>query len=446
MVAASLLWSAQAAAGGFVLPGRGAGPFGRASTMIASHEGDLNSIWFNPANLALVDRLTLTVDLSVVHYSLEHQRAPRMMPNGDLRFYESIRNDAFPNTIPQILVGGPTGVEGLVWSVGLYAPYAGATTFPDNGPQRYVLIDNVGSFMLYLHGAVGWQVTDWLRVGAGIQNFMAGFRLVNVTSGYIGVFGDPEDEDLDILLQVSPRDFFSLTGNLGAAVSLGERFVLGTSFQLPSELRDRQTPFEARLPDHPAFDNAEVQGDTVDMSVKVPWFARLGLRYHEPRFDLELSLVYEAWSTLDNISVTPNEVSVTGVPMMGSISMGPMAIPQRLQDTLSVSFGGEYRPTDAWKFRGGYTFEPTAVPDENASVFATDSTKNVFALGASRRFEDLSVDLMAAYIHMATRDITTSQVYQINTQDEENRTTLVVGNGTYRSSYVLWGLGVNYRF
>ncbi|MFU8803744.1 MAG: OmpP1/FadL family transporter, partial [Bradymonadaceae bacterium] len=191
-----LFWADQAVAGGFILPGRGVQPAGRGGALIAEHEGNLNSLWYNPANLALVDELTLSFDASMVYYNLEHQRAPRVMDNGDVRTYDAVSNEASPSVIPQILIGGPTGIDGLSWSAGFYTPYGGLMSFPEDGPQRYVIVDSAGSFMAYLHGAVGWQATDWLRVGAGIQNFMSNFKIVGVSSAYTGVFGDPEDEDL----------------------------------------------------------------------------------------------------------------------------------------------------------------------------------------------------------------------------------------------------------
>ncbi|MFU8807206.1 MAG: OmpP1/FadL family transporter, partial [Bradymonadaceae bacterium] len=144
------------------------------------------------------------------------------------------------------------------------------------------------------------------------------------------------------------------------------------------------------------------------------------------------------------IEVNPNDVELDGVPALGSVPMGPQTIPQGLRDIISVRLGGDYRLSDDWALRGGYIFEPTAVPDQSASVFATDSTKHLFALGGTRRFDRLSLDALLSYVYMMPRNIEDSAVYQINAHDDDLR--LVVGNGTYRSSYVLAGLGLNYLF
>ncbi|MFU8805044.1 MAG: OmpP1/FadL family transporter, partial [Bradymonadaceae bacterium] len=224
----------------------------------------------------------------------------------------------------------------------------------------------------------------------------------------------------------------------------GERFQIGTSLQLPSQLRDRNASFQARLPSHPSFDNAEIQGDTMEMRVRIPYFARLGLRYFAPRFDVELAIVYEPWSSLENIEISPNDVELHGVPTIGSIPMQSQTLPQQFQNTVSIRLGGDYRLHESWTLRGGYIFEPTAVPDEGASVFAADATKHVFAVGGTRRFDRLSLDALLSYVHMMDRDISGSKVYQINPHDDDLR--LVVGNGTYNSHYVLVGLGLNYRF
>ena len=56
--------------------------------------------------------------------------------------------------------------------------------------------------MAWLGAGVAYNVQDKFRVGLGVQNMIGLFRLINITSGYSGLYGRPEDEDLDILTKI----------------------------------------------------------------------------------------------------------------------------------------------------------------------------------------------------------------------------------------------------
>ena len=112
-VMAVLVLASDVLASGFYLPGRGVRANGRAGAFVASGEGNLNSLWYNPANLSTIEKLSLTADLAAVDLTFSFQRAPRTTENGQTITYDKVSNQAPPEFSPQILVGGPTGVDGL---------------------------------------------------------------------------------------------------------------------------------------------------------------------------------------------------------------------------------------------------------------------------------------------------------------------------------------------
>jgi long-chain fatty acid transport protein len=445
ILCAMSLVSAEASAAGFFLPGRGVAPLGRAGAFVASGEGDLNSLWYNPANLATLDRVTFTIDLALIDLDFQFQRAPRTTRNGDVITYDRVSNLAPPKPDPQLLIGGPI-VEGLAWSFGFYAPYLSGHTFPEDGPQRYTLIDNDASLLLYSHLAIAWQPSSHIRVGVGLQNLSSNFVLVTKTAGYVGAFGDPEDPDLDILAETTVNSLVNLTGNAGVWIKLHEYVEAAIAVQLPVTLRDREAKLRTRLPDHPAFDNATQRGDSLDTSIRFPFMARLGVRFLQPTWDVEVALNYENWVTFDQIQANPNDVAIEGVPGLGTIPVAPLAIPMNWRDTFGVAIGGQLKPHDDWTIRLGYGYETSAVPDEYYSVFLADSTKHQLSTGARYRMGDLSFDLAASYYIMPDRQITNSQVRQINAADTEGDLSLIVGNGDYSQRYMIFGFGVNYAF
>lgn len=442
----ALLPAAPAHAAGFYLPGRGVHPMGRAGASIASGAGDLNSLWYNPANLTLSDGLKLTVDTAFVDLSAEFTRAPRVNDEGDTHQFPTVSSDTLPQPIPQALVGGPTGVEGLSWAAGAYAPYTSGATYPEDGPQRYSLITNTGSVMLFLNAALAYQIGDSVRVGAGVQNVIAQIRVVNMTSGYTGLHGQAEDPELDILSEIQMSDYFIPTGNLGVWVKLGGGMEAAASFQGPVIIKDKNAQLKTRMPASPEFDNARLSDSSLSTQMQLPMVARAALRYAADSYDIEAAMVWEGWSSFDEIRATPNNMEVEGVPGIHAIPVGPMSIPQNLQDSISLRLGGGYELNPAWSLRAGLGFESSAFPDEYYSVLMPESDKYHAALGATWTLGEWSIDAGAAYFHYADRHITNSKVRQVNPIDVDNELASVIANGDYSARYLVFGLGLNYLF
>ncbi len=441
-----LLLASDVLASGFYLPGRGVRANGRAGAFVASGGGNLNSLWYNPANLSTIEKLSLTADLAAVDLSFSFQRAPRTTENGQTVTYDEVRNQAPPEFSPQILVGGPTGVDGLAWAAGVWAPYLSGSTWPEEGAQRYTLIDNEGSILAWIGAGVAYNVEDKFRVGVGVQNMIGLFRLINMTSGYAGVYGRPEDQDLDILTKIEMESLFNPTANIGVWASLSDELEIAASFQLGAVIDDPEAKITVRLPSHPQFDGARLSNNTISASMNLPPIARLGLRYKKEPFDLELAGVYEAWSVFDELQATPNNIDVENVSGVGSIPIAPLSIPHNYKDTFSVRLGGDYKWDEELTWRAGYAYEMGAIPDAYYSVFLPDSNKHVLAGGLTWDFGRVSIDGSASAYFLENRTITESQVEQINPIDGEGELATNVGNGDYSPFYFVMGLGVNYDF
>lgn len=442
----TLLPAAPVEAAGFYLPGRGVRPLGRAGAFVASGEGNLNSLWYNPANLTLSDGLKLTIDAGLINLNSDFTRAPRTDENGEQITYGKVSNESAPQASPQLLIGGPTGVDGLSWAAGFYAPYMSPVTYPESGSQRYTIISNSGSIMAFFHAALAYEVGDSFRIGAGFQNAIASFRLVSITSGYTGLHGRPEDSELDILSKVEMSDYFIPTGNLGVWVKLGEYVEAAMSVQGPVTVDDANAKLTVRMPSSPEFDNAELSNNTIGAKMQIPPVFRVGFRFVNDPIDIELTGVWEGWSSFDEIRATPKNTEVTGLPGIGSIPVGPLSIPQNAHDTYSLRLGGDYRVSTDLSLRAGLGYETSSIPDEYYSVFLPDADKYTLAAGLTWGFSDLEIDFGAAYYLYSDRTITNSKVRQINPTDTDQKLATIVGNGEYSASYLVLGLGVNYAF
>lgn len=435
-------------AAGLYLPGRGVKPLGRAGAFVASSGGDLNSLWYNPSGLAGLKGTTLTLDVALIDLSFEFARAPRTRDDGDVTRYAPVSSSAPPLTDPQVLVGGKLPLLGddFSWGFGVYAPYTSPVEFEEDGAQRYTAVSSNGSLLVFINAGLGWQVSENLRLGFGVQNVVATIKQVSMTSGYAGLFGDQEDDNLDILAQLDINSYFSPSANFGLWIQLFPGVEGAASVQLPAKLSDSAANVKTRLPSHPAFDDAYLDGDTVQASLTLPLIARGALRYNRGRFDLEVAAVYEAWSMLDKVSIVPNDIYIRDIRSVGDLKIQPIDVPFNYQDAFSIRTGFEFRLSEAAQLRTGYTYETLAVPDANYSVRFADGNKHMFSLGGSWASSNWTLDASFAYYLIPDRVITDSQVRQINPTDAENDLTLVVGNGTYRQRFLVGGLAFTYAF
>ena len=433
-------------ASGFYLPGRGVAPMGRAGAYVASSGGDVNSMWYNPAGLAALEDVELTLDTSMIGTFSKFQRAPRERRNGEMMTYDEVHNSAAPHPDPQILAGGPTPVDGLSWGVGIFAPYAAHQTFPADGAQRYVMVDNSKSVLAFLGVALAYEIGDRVRIGAGFHNMIASFELVNSISGYTGLHGRPEDEELDIFNRVTMEDYFAPTGNLGLWVAISDNVEAAVSAQLPATFEDDDATLDVRMPSHPEFDNAKMSNDTVQGALNMPMILRAALRYRTDNFDVELTGVYEQWSVFEEISVNPNSISVEDAPGVGAIPIGAMSIPQNWQDAFSVRLGGDYQISENWTVRAGYAFETGAVPEEYYSLFAPDPDKHLISGGMRHDWGNVYLDTSVGFYALNNREIDDSKLKQINPIDAEDELATVVGNGKYKTNHLVVGTGVNWTF
>lgn len=419
---------------------------GRAGAYVAAGEGNLNSIWYNPANLGGLTETTLMVDVGVINTFSRFKRANRRLANGESESFPTVSNDAPPRPDPQILVGGTTGVDGLTWAGGLFAPYAASLKFPRGGPQRYSLVDNSGSAIAFLGLSVAYEVNESLRVGAGVQNGISRFELVTVTSGYTGLFGRPEDRDLDIQTQLDFEDLFAPTGNVGLWYAPTDRFQLALSAQAPVRLFDETANIRVRWGSNPIFDQAELSRDTVAGGIRLPFIARAALRYEQNDFDVELTGVFENWSSFDDITVRPTGMEVENVPGIGAIPVTPLTVPQNWENAFSIRIGGSYQLAEPVTLRAGYTYEMGAVPDEFLTVFNPDGNKHLFGSGVTYDWNQFELDFSLAFYQVADRNIANSRQRQLNPLDAEDELATIVGNGQYRTSHLIVGSGLTYHF
>jgi long-subunit fatty acid transport protein len=474
-----------ARAGGFFLPTRGARALSHGGATVVSGD-DLNAQWSNPATLfRSASWITVWGDLGLLNLNASFHRAnlPQVM-DWDDRYADGFpavtSSEWFPD--PAFAIGSNFGLKDWMFVIGMYGPYAGTTAWPDDdprcaagqsasacatqcyqdpascewnlGPQRYSLI-TPERLLLHYQVSAAYRPIEELSIGVGL--FVASFMMKErmKISAYPGIFGWAEDPTLDALIELDAKDMV----NFGAVIGVWGRPVrwleLGLAYVTPLAVRAKGK-LSVRLPSSYYFNDTTVSGSRIRLDTNFPMVLRAGVRFVDPkeRFDAELQVSWENWSTHDRIVVRPREdITFENVPGLGTYRVKTFTVREDFHDTVSVHLGSSVRAyRDILEVRAGYFWELGAIPSHTYTVQTIDSDKHAITCGLSAKRWGIRLDLTYAFVHLARREITDSTKRQINPLYEEDTGPYVdgrptiVGNGRHRAHYHIVAMSASYQY
>jgi len=446
LVTCLTLQAATSGAGGYFLPGRGIRAMSRGGAFVVGVD-DATAAWYNPAQLAGQKGTRLQLDAAMIVPGMRFARYPTEGVDDPFLPVES-ESSPLPGACAGI--SSDFGLESFVFSLSFYTPYGTWSRFSEDGAQRYSVIRSE-NLAYYLQATAAWEPFTGLRIGAGISFFTIDINDTHAVSSFPGLFGMPEDRDLDGLVQLIAKDAMvpgaevGLWAHLGAWIPFLEGVELGISFA-PGMSIDADGHMRVRLPNHIYYDDVTLDPaePPITVSLDLPWIVRSGLRYrYRDVFDAEVDVIWEGWSCLDTISVNTNQPTYYhDIPTIGDYLLTLSDLQRHYRDTYSVRVGGSGRPLDWLVLRTGFLWESGAPPDEYFSVNTPDSEKFAFALGAGVQFGAFEIDLGYMHLFFNERDISnqTSRVTQVNPNNPEGATK--VGGGRYSSAADIIGLSV----
>jgi long-chain fatty acid transport protein len=435
LVLAATLAPSAAHASGLALPARGVRGLAMGGAFVAGSD-DPSAMWINPANLAGLGGTRLMADTGIISTSATFARAG----------FNPVSNEAAPVVDPSVFVTTDFGTRQWTFAIGAFAPYGSNLRFPYEGPQRYSLISNVGTSVLYTGAAVAWQPHRRFRVGLAFENAIVNARFAKAASAQ-HIMGGVEDKEWDLLAQVKMTSSLNPTVGFGLWYSPVNRIELAFSLQSPISVSGNAELKMRPLLDNPnpTFDPTTQRGDQARLSFELPLIVRGAVRYnHDGRWDVEAAVAFERWSTHREISLQPQDVYLLDYPGIDSYRIKDEVFARNWKSTVAVSLGGSARLTDWLRVRGGYFYEPSAVPDSTMGVDALDAEKHGIGLGATFTYRGWSFDVMYSHVFFLERVVTQSDARQINPIDAERTT--IIGNGTYTAGHDIFGVAVGYAF
>lgn len=416
------LSAGSAAAGGLYFAERGVRPLARGGAFVAG-ANDLGAIYYNPAGIYdaksqfLFDAAFLNFDTEYTRRQLLRQVDPN---TGEVvgtfeQTFDTVEGASQPIPIPTLAASYQVADEWVV-ALGAYAPYASITDFPENlttgepSPSRYSLITLEGSALVIAGAYVAYAPNDQWRFGLGLQALAGNFVATQIFGACVPdrFLCAPEQPEWDALAQLSVGPIFAPSGNLGVTYIPHEQWRIGAAFQAPFAVR-APAKLSVRLPSTPTFERSSVDGDEGDVNFELPWAARLGVQFSPlPELQIEVAGAVEGWAMHDSIVMTPDGIGIRDIPGFPNPYRIPVqTIPRNFQNTYSVRLGGEYTyqldDEMGLAFRGGASWESSAIPPEYLSVLTIDTDKVTLGAGLGLAYGAWRFD--AVYAHVFGFDV-----------------------------------------
>jgi long-subunit fatty acid transport protein len=314
-------------------------------------------------------------------------------------------------------------------------------------PTRYSLINMRGSLLASLTAGLAYHGIKGLSIGADVQVVTGRFKAKTALTGcdaFACAF--PEDPDFDSIVTLDLFPAIAVSGAAGITYEIG-KLRLGASVTFPYTLKG-DAHIDIKLPTSPLFENASVKGDTAAVEIKFPWIYRVGAEIRPVEFfRMEGAFVYEAWSTQQEISVVPKNVSMQNIRGIGNYDVGPTAIPRDMRDAWSVRGGYELFVPPRWMvaglnlvMRGGLAYEHGAFANNALAPLTLDTNKWVISGGLGiELLEGVRIDGVAGWMIMQNVEVRNSEVRQPVAIRPASADRTVIANGNYRQEAIYIG-------
>ncbi len=372
----------QVQAAGFQLTEQSVSGLGRAFAGGSTPGDDLSAIFYNPAEMTLVEGTAVQQNLTFISVTGEYtdQGSTRSLPTAsgrvtvpsDGRLTDDGGTDAFVPTLYAV-----TDINDRIKAgIGVTVPFGLRTDYGRDWVGRYHALESELK-TIDVAPSIAFKVNDQFSVGAGIS-----FQYAEATLSQAIFTGTPQDGFVEVT-----GDNWAVGYNLGASYQLNPNTRFGIGFRSKVE----QT----------------VEGDR-ELSGVGPLSGTVGAKatvtlpetvyltgYH--RLDEKWALMGTArwtnWSRFDELRVQFDDGSPDSVTE------------EKWDDTWFVSLGVEFDYNPDVTLRAGVAYDQMAVTsDELRTPRIPDADRTWLSLGASYQPSD-NLILEAGYAHLFTDDV-----------------------------------------
>jgi len=445
----------SALAAGYDIPEDGALPLGQGGTVTGLLD-TAYALQFNPAGLALGTGLDVRADLRVIDHGISFARDPRVLPNGNEIDYAKVSNTGglypaprasasfrLPGKLDFLGVGlggwGPPGVGRYRWpdpaklaAQGMEGEELEAAT-----SSRYSLISSDIIIAMLSAGAGASLLGGKLAFGAV---FEAVYADVAFSQSLVAL----PSADIDARIDLTATDVFTPAGLFGAAWRPVEGLTFAASYRTIIPV-DAPGTVGVQLPEI-AKNIAHVEGNKATLQQNLPFLGRAGVSYARGRFAGSLEGIWEGWSAVDRLVVTPHDIFIVDTAGKKT-KIEPIIVEKHWVDAFGARLGGSARVLDEGTLPGltvlaGGLYEGNAIPPQYQGVdFVTGSRIGVSA-GLSGAWKGFSLTLSGMWFTPSTVKVTDSRMPRVAATPEPEPQ--IIGNGTYETSAWVLAAGLSW--
>jgi long-chain fatty acid transport protein len=242
-----------------------------------------------------------------------------------------------------------------------------------------------------INPAIAYRLTETLSIGGGIDVQYLDAELSNAID-FGSLLGFPQALDGRATLS---GDNWAVGYNLGLLYEPSPRLRLGLTYR--SRVKhdvDVDADFDAPAAAAP-IQAAGLFTDTGGSTeVTLPESVSLSAYYDvTPRWALLADVTWTRWSRFDELAVEFDN------PLQPAI-----VEEQDWDDTVRISLGAAFRPTERWVLRAGIAYDESPIPDEFQRPRLVVGDRVLVGVGAGYRLSD-TVRLDIGYMHSFSEDV-----------------------------------------
>lgn len=330
-----------------------------------------SAIYYNPAGITQIDGTELRAGLYSIYLEPTF-RAPdstpgHFVPNAG-HTYDIQKHFA---AVPQLFVTHTLTNLPVSFGLGMYAPYGGSITWPENTGFRSVAIHGSATY-LRLNPVVALKLGDYVSLGFGLS---ANYARINLEQG-ISQFAKPFDNYFRFT-----GDGWAIGGNGGLLVKPCDQLSLGITVRSQTQFTmDGSTTFTQP----PQIGHQSIPATA---GFTFPLEATFGLSYRPtPKWNVEFDADYTGWDSFDVVTI--QQQSAPPPPLQQTVP-----VKFKWQDSWAFELGATRYFDNGWHVSAGYTYDQCSVPDTFYTPLAADQDRHFFNLGVGRKGKTVDFDI-----------------------------------------------------
>ncbi len=377
---ALIIWSAailNVSANGFRLASQDGFASARGEAFAATAD-NASAVYYNPAGITQITGSDLRSGLYSIYAD------PTFQPPNANTTYNIGKHYNF---IPQVFLTHSFANSPVSIGLGIYAPYGGNTSWPQNTGFRSVATEGSLKY-LRANPVIAFKLAPNLSIGGGV---MVDYGKIDMEQG--------------LLANAQPFvNFFNFQGdgwtvgyNLGALWQPIDQISIGATFRSATKIT---------MKGHTEFEQQPVIPDTSESAqadFTFPITAVVGLSYRPtPKWNLEFDADYAGWGSFDDTTIY--QQALPPFPVQQNIPIN-----LNWQPSWMYEFGVTRYFDSGWHVSAGYVYNENSVPNAFYTPLAADMDRHFFSLGAGRNGRTFDFDVTYQFGYGPAHTVSGSQ-------------------------------------